>query len=177
MSLGSLESFDRFPSKASTTRWNHGYSCGDVLSHSETHLWKNITDPRAFIRARIQLLPDPFSPKTKRGFPPSLGRGFLGGGSGDRFPVGKLPVGCGKFSEKLPVRKARNRNKSKELRILRWQREHMLLTLKHLPDRVPLPDKGKPVARQGRKAADLSVRLPGCRMSQETQPGEGPCSI
>jgi hypothetical protein len=50
------------------------------------------------------------------------------------------------------------------IRNLRWQREHLLLTSKHLPDRVPLPDKGKPVVRRGRKAtdqiSDLTAGLP-----------------
>ena len=47
----------------------------------------------------------------------------------------------------------------------RWQAEHLKLTSKHIPGRVPLPDKGKPVARRGRKAtdqiSDLKAGLPG----------------
>ncbi len=39
-------------------------------------------------------------------------------------------------------------------RDLRWQREHIILTSKHLPSRAPLPDKGKLVVRRGRKATD-----------------------
>jgi hypothetical protein len=39
-------------------------------------------------------------------------------------------------------------------RDLRWQREHLILTSKHLPSRAPLPDKGKPAVRRGRKATD-----------------------
>ena len=49
-------------------------------------------------------------------------------------------------------------------RDLRWQREHLLLTSKHLPSRAPLPDKGKPAVRRGRKAtdqiSDVSAGLP-----------------
>jgi len=45
-----------------------------------------------------------------------------------------------------------------------WQAEHLKLTSKHLLDRVPLPEKGKPVARRGRKAtdqiSDLTAGLP-----------------
>ena len=47
---------------------------------------------------------------------------------------------------------------------LRWLREHMIITSKHLPDRAPLPDKGKPAVRRGRKAtgqiSDLAAGLP-----------------
>ena len=41
----------------------------------------------------------------------------------------------------------------------RWQAEHLKITSKHIPGRVPLPDKGKPVARRGRKATDQSSDL------------------
>lgn len=45
-----------------------------------------------------------------------------------------------------------------------WQREHMIITTKHLPGRDPLPDKGKPAVRRGRKAtdqiSDLAAGLP-----------------
>jgi len=45
-----------------------------------------------------------------------------------------------------------------------WLSEHFKLTCAHIPDRVPLPDKGKPVVKQGRKAtdqiSDLNAGLP-----------------
>jgi hypothetical protein len=42
---------------------------------------------------------------------------------------------------------------------LNWVHAHMLMTLMHSFDRVPLPDKGEHVARRGRKAMGQSWSL------------------
>ena len=81
----------------------------------------------------------------------SSDHGSFGFGCGVRSAGVVPPRTQGSFAQPSP-HEMETRTTAK--RDLRWQREHILLTSKHLPDRAPLPDKGKPVARRGRKATD-----------------------
>ncbi len=86
----------------------------------------------------------------------SSDHGSFGFGCGVRNSGVVPPRIHGSFAQPSP-REMETHTKDK--RELRWQREHILLTSKHLPDRAPLPDKGKPVVRRGRKATDQISHL------------------
>lgn len=161
MSLAWSYCNDSNPSKLSARPWNHADPPSLAPIVSDFGPWAGVTSTHKHVRVRTQSLPLVTSPqKQKRNRMPT-DHGAFGFGCGVRTPEDTPPSDYGYFSEDLPVV---NLKKTKVLRNLRWQREHLLLTSKHLPDRVPLPDKGKPVARRGRKAtdqiSDLTAGLP-----------------
>lgn len=92
----------------------------------------------------------------------------LTGGSGlsgyrvkPRHPLSGPPIRNGSNAEQRPDS---NRSWNPRVRVPLWVEEHLAKTKKHLLDRGPLPDKGKPVVKRGRKAtgqiSDLTAGLP-----------------
>ncbi len=164
MSLGYSYYQDRNPSKLSARQWNHASTPNLVSLTSidpDFGSWGRGAHIHANMRTRAQSWPlSSFPRKRKRNRMPT-DHGAFGFGCGVRAPEDTPPADLGYFSEGIP---ALSLEKTKTFRNLCWQREHLLLTSKHLPDRVPLPDKGKPVARRGRKAtdqiSDLTAGLP-----------------
>ena len=123
-------------------------------THAVTHLHSRV-------EARNSVFPLASRPIKHHRYYRPTDHGAFGFGCGVRTPGITPPHNSGQFAQGLPDC---SQERSSPIRNLRWQREHLLLTTKYLPDRVPLPDKGKPVVRRGRKAtdqiSDLTAGLP-----------------
>lgn len=135
-------------------QWNHSFSPNSFfpLKSSVLKAWVSILEPQ-WHRVLVPgaTFKPSFSPQVQNRKWRSSDHGSLGFGCGVRNAGAVPPRTHGSFAEPSP-RKAENKTEAK--RDLRWQREHLILTSKHLPSRAPLPDKGKPAVRRGRKATD-----------------------
>lgn len=143
-----------------TLGWNHSASSHLSLAHHALPVigraWSGVAPllPDSHTLSEYKRL------RTNRGNRAS-DRGSFGFHSGVRRPSVIPPGNRRSWAEPLPqIPKEQPAWRSSN----RWQSEHLKLTSKHIPDRVPLPDKGKPVARRGRKAtdqvSDLKAGLP-----------------
>lgn len=150
------------PFGVSSRSWTHVPTPTPATSESVLSPWAYVVNHfQTRVQVRNPLLPLASSPfKHHRNRRPT-DHGALGFGCGVRAPENTPPFDYGHFAQGLPVSCQERPN---NIRNLRWQREHLLLTSKNLPDRAPLPDKGKPVVRRGRKAtdqiSDLTAGLP-----------------
>ena len=151
-----LDEFDFSPSDL--TGWSHSSSSQNPpysVSQDPTKEWAKIRPIRAYRQTLTQLK----RPLGQRG---TCGSDFDPYGFHRvRCHSGNPPVGHRGWAEPIPALQ----EKSPSCRYSKtWQTEHIKLTSKHIPNRVPLPDKGKPVVRRGRKAtdqiSDLKAGLP-----------------
>jgi len=161
MSLGCLFFHEGSPSKFVLSRWNHRSTASLIPSATKSRAWTHGLDGSIHGHQFGQAMPySTQARKPKRGRVPS-DRGSFGFGCGVRDPEDAPPFNRGSFAQDMPIRMSENRERHG---YGSWVREHLLLTSKHFPDRAPLPDKGKPVVRRGRKAtdqiSDLTAGLP-----------------
>jgi len=161
MSLVWFQDNESYSSKVPARLWRHVISPSLERSQSGQNQWVRIGTTHNSIRRRSQSSQHySFPKKLNRTLRPT-DHGAFGFGCGVRTPGNFPRSNNGYFAECLPGEVF---EKTEIFRHLRWQHEHFLLTSKYLPDRVPLPDKGKPVVRRGRKAtdqiSDLTAGLP-----------------
>jgi len=126
------------------------------------HPWAMIVRPQAHSQSLFRTMCDTapkFTGKTRGGS--YTDHGAFGFGSGVRTSSTIPP--CHRHSQAEPSPKDQKEKRDGQ-RGRAWQQEHMNLTSKHFPIRDPLPDKGKPAVRRGRKAtdqiSDLAAGLP-----------------
>ncbi len=161
MSLGCPFFYDGNPAKVVIHRWSHNSTFSLNTSDLAPRSWTKVVQFSMHSRMATLSLPHSTFPKISKRNRIPTDHGSFGFGCGVRAPEDAPPSGCGAFAQDMPIKSVERREKHG---YRNWQREHLLLTSQHLPDRVPLPDKGKPVVRRGRKAtdqiSDLTAGLP-----------------
>ena len=161
MSLAWSYCNDSNPSRVSASQWTHIPVPVHPTFKPVRKPWTRAVNTNKHVNVGSHSLPLSTLPNKHNRNRRPTDHGAFGFGCGVRTPGSLPPCDSGQFAEGLP---AFSQKRSNSIRNLRWQREHLLLTSKYLPDRVPLPDKGKPVARRGRKAtdqiSDLTAGLP-----------------
>jgi hypothetical protein len=156
---------DDSPLEFSNHQWNHSSSLTShmPLTCSIVRPWASIVEiQQGGAWGRHRSTPKNLSsPRVQKRKLSSSDHGSFGSGCGVRR-VGNTPPPHYEFNAQPSPQVMENQSEVK--RDLRWLREHIILTSKHLPGRAPLPDKGKPVVRRGRKAtgqiSDLTAGLP-----------------
>jgi len=160
---GFLESL--WPSEPERLEWAHPLLHTDYTEHSpkDSHsrlAWSSLASPELGSNPHHQNSPNT---QAKR-----ISRHGLIGGKGTTGYILK-PKGCppkppqlsGKNEEVHPEVQHQNQD---SVRSREWVREHIRITQQHSSGRDPLPDKGKPAVRRGRKAtgqvSDLIAGLP-----------------
>ncbi len=152
------------PCESGQIAWNHIFPRFITTQHIPAGIrpWAMIVRPQAHSQSLLRTICHT-APKFTGKNPPgrSTGHGVFGFGSGVRI-ASTIPP-CHRRSQAEPSPKDQKENRDGQ-RGRTWQQEHMNLTSKHFPIRDPLPDKGKPVVRRGRKAtdqiSDLTAGLP-----------------
>lgn len=152
------------PCESHNNQWKHSSSLSSIITSKYSVLkpWVLVkgSQRHCALLSQKYLKTGPFLEVNKRKSNLS-DYGSFGFGCGVRSTGIVPPRGHKSFAQPAP-REVEPQSSSK--RDLCWQREHLLLTSKHLPSRAPLPDKGKPVVRRGRKAtdqvSDLKAGLP-----------------
>ena len=162
MATGCWLRHDESPCEFPIKQWNHSSSLNSLFTTKSSKPWVSIVKthghPALAHRATPKQAPSLQAQNRKR-VPSDHGSSGLGCGVRS---VGVVPPRHqGLFAQPSPSVMEEEPNVQRDLR---WQREHMIITTKHLPDRAPLPDKGKPAVRRGRKAtgqiSDLAAGLP-----------------
>lgn len=153
---------DESPCAFPHNQWDHSFSLTSLITTKSSKPWVSIVKThghRALAHRATPKHAPSLQVQNRKRVPSDLGS--FGWGCGVRTGGVVPPRHHGLFAQPLPHVMEEEPNAQRDLR---WQREHMIITTKHLPSRDPLPDKGKPAVRRGRKAtdqiSDLAAGLP-----------------
>ncbi len=162
MATGCWLLHDESPCEFPHNQWGHSSSLTSINTTKSSKPWVSIVKTQGHRALAHRVSPkDAPSLQAQNKKRMSSDHGTSDWGCGVRNVGVVPPRHLGFFAQPSPRGMEEESNAKRDLR---WQREHMIITSKHLPDRAPLPDKGKPAVRRGRKAtgqiSDLAAGLP-----------------